>query len=149
MNFHLGNVGIEVSDIFKALERRVQVDIIMVFLILMISALLIVAPPVGVWRSLSRPVAEWPISLRVMLALVGPFVAAFLLVVLMWLPTYSGQCGGWLGETSPCSSIVQYATETMFWAAISMAMPGLLGLLLGVVVLVFGLIRRGMARPAP
>jgi hypothetical protein len=76
------------------------------------------------------------------LALFGPFVAAFVFVVLMWLPAYSGQCGGWLGETSPCSGFGQYATETMFWATMSMAMPGLLGMLLGVAVLVFGLITR-------
>ena len=115
---------------------------IMALAILAIFALLIVAPPVGVWRSLSRPVPGWPVSLRVTLALVGPFVAAFLFVVLIWLPAYSGQCHPWLGETSPCSGFGQYASETMFWAAMSMAMPGLLGMLLGVAVLIFGLIRR-------
>ncbi|MFN8828857.1 MAG: hypothetical protein ACK5W0_03210 [Labrys sp. (in: a-proteobacteria)] len=121
---------------------------IILLLILMISALLIVAPPVGVWRSLSRPVPGWPVSLRVTLALVGPFAAAFLFVVLMWLPSYSGQCGGWLGETSPCSGFGQYAIETMFWAVMSMAMPGLLGMLLGLAVLTVMLIRRRMSRPA-
>ena len=115
---------------------------IMALAILAIFALLIVAPPVGVWRSLSRPVPGWPVSLRVTLALVGPFVAAFLFVVLMWLPSYSGQCGGWLGETSPCSGFGQYAFETMYWAAMSMAIPGLLGMLLGVAVLIVVLIRR-------
>jgi hypothetical protein len=82
------------------------------------------------------------------LALIGPSVVAFVGVVLMWLPGCKGQCGGWLGETSPCSGFGQYASETMFWAAMSMAMPGLLGMLLGVVVLVFGLIQRGRTRPA-
>ena len=42
----------------------------------------------------------------------------------------------------------QYATETMYWAAISMAMPALLGMLLGVVVLIVGLIRRDKSRSA-
>ncbi len=121
---------------------------IILLLILMISALLIVAPPVGVWRSLSRPVPGWPVSLRVTLALIGPFVTAFLFIVLMWLPAYSGQCGGWLGETSPCSGFGQHATETMFWATMSTAMPGLLGMLLGVAVLIFVLTRRRMSRPA-
>jgi hypothetical protein len=111
-------------------------------LIFAISALLIVALPVGVWRSLSNTVPGWPVSLRVTLALVGPAAAAFLFVVLMGLPAYSGQCGGWLGETSPCSGFGQYATETMFWAAMSMAMPALLRMLPGVAVLVFGLLRR-------
>ncbi|WP_395819061.1 hypothetical protein [Devosia sp.] len=121
---------------------------IMALAILAIFALLIVAPPVGVWRSLSRPVPGWPESLRVPLALVGPFAVAFLFVVLMWLPSYSGECGGWLGETSPCSGFGQYATETMFWATMSTAMPGLLGMLLGVAVLIFVLIRRRMSRSA-
>jgi len=115
---------------------------IILLLILLISALLIVAPPVGVWRSLSRQTSGRASWLYPALALIGPFIAAFVFVVLMWLPAYSGQCGGWLGETSPCSGFGQYASETMFWAAMSMAMPGLLGMLLGVAVLIFGLIRR-------
>jgi hypothetical protein len=115
---------------------------IILLVILMISALLIVAPPVGVWRSLSRQTSGRAAWLYPALALIGPFIAAFVFVVLMWLPAYSGQCGGWLGETSPCSGFGQYASETMFWAAMSMAMPGLLGMLLGVAVLIFGLIRR-------
>jgi hypothetical protein len=119
---------------------------IMALLILGISAMLLVAPPFGVWRSLSRPAAASPTWLRVTFALIGPFLVTFVVVVLMWLPGYTGQCGGWLGETSPCSGFGQYASETMYWAGISMAMPGLLGMLLGLVVLVFGLIRRGMAR---
>ena len=115
---------------------------IILLLILLISALLIVAPPVGVWRSLSRQTSGRAAWLYPALALIGPFIAAFVFVILMWLPAYSGQCGGWLGETSPCSGFGQYASETMFWAAMSMAMPGLLGMLLGVAVLIFGLIRR-------
>jgi hypothetical protein len=115
---------------------------IILLLILMISALLIVAPPVGVWRSHPRQTSGRAAWLYPALALIGPFIAAFVFVVLMWLPAYSGQCGGWLGETSPCSGFGQYASETMFWAAMSMAMPGLLGMLLGVAVLIFGLIRR-------
>jgi hypothetical protein len=117
-------------------------------LVLLISALLILTPPIVVWRSLSRPATAASTGLRVTLALIGPFVVAFVGVVLMWLPGYAGQCGGWLGETSPCSGFGQYAFETLYWAAMSMAMPGLLGMLLGVSVLVFGLIRRAMARPA-
>jgi hypothetical protein len=111
-------------------------------LILLSSVLLILTPPVAVWRFLSRQTAGRAPWLLPTLALIGPFIAAFVFVVLMWLPAYSGQCGGWLGETSPCSGFGQYASETMFWAAMSMAMPGLLGMLLGVAVLIFGLIRR-------
>lgn len=120
---------------------------IMALSILAIFVLLIVAPPVTVWRALSRQASGWAAWLLPALALIGPFVAAFLFVVLMWLPAYSGQCGGWLGETSPCSGFGQYATETMFWAAMSMALPGLLGMLLGVAVLIVVLISRRMSRP--
>jgi hypothetical protein len=116
--------------------------VIIALLIFAISVLLIIAPPVGVWRSLSRPAAASATGLRVTLALIGPFVVTFVGGVLMWLPGYTGQCGGWLGETSPCSGFGQYAFETLYWAAISMAMPGLLGILLGVAVLIFGLITR-------
>jgi hypothetical protein len=119
-----------------------DLGLIMALPILAIFALLIVAPPVAVWRALSRQASGRAAWLLPVLALFGPFVAAFVFVVLMWLPAYSGQCGGWLGETSPCSGFGQYATETMFWASMSMAMPGLLGMLLGVAVLVFGLITR-------
>jgi hypothetical protein len=121
---------------------------IMALLILAIFALLIVAPPVAVWRALSRQASGRAAWLLPALALFGPFVAAFVFFVLMWLPAYSGQCGGWLGETSPCSNFGQYATETMFWASMSLAMPGLLGMLLGVAVLIVVLIRRRMSRPA-
>ena len=121
---------------------------IMALLILAIFALLIVAPPVAVWRALSRQASGRAAWLLPALALFGPFVAAFVFFVLMWLPAYSGQCGGWLGETSPCSNFGQYATETMFWASMSLAMPGLLGMVLGVAVLIVVLIRRRMSRPA-
>ena len=121
---------------------------VILLLIFLISVLLVLTPPVAVWRSLSRQTSGRAAWLYPALALIGPFIAAFVFVVLMWLPAYSGQCGGWLGETSPCSGFGQYASETMFWAAMSMAMPGLLGMLLGVAVLIFGLIRRAVTRPA-
>jgi hypothetical protein len=118
------------------------VNTVILLLVFLISVLLVLTPPVAVWRSLSRQTSGRAAWLYPALALIGPFIAAFVFVVLMWLPAYSGQCGGWLGETSPCSGFGQYASETMFWAAMSMAMPGLLGMLLGVAVLIFGLIRR-------
>jgi hypothetical protein len=36
----------------------------------------------------------------------------------------------------------------MYWAALSIAIPGLLGMLLGVAVLLVGVVRRGSSRPA-
>ena len=117
-------------------------------LIFMISGLLVLTPPIAIWCALSQQAKGRAAWLYLTLGLMGPFMAAFVFVVLMWLPAYSGQCGGWLGETSPCSDFGQYATETMYWAAISMAMPGLLGILLGITVLFIILIRRGMSRPS-
>ena len=116
-------------------------------LMLVISKLLVLIPPVAVWRALSRKSSGRAAWLLPALALIGPFIAAFISLVLVWLPAYSGQCGGWLGETSPCSGFGQYAFETMYWAALSMAIPGLLGMLLGVAVLIALLIRRRMSRP--
>lgn len=122
-------------------------DIVIYLLIVLISALLILVPPIAVWRALARPVSGQAAWLHTALALSGPFIAAFVFIVLMWLPSYSGQCGGWLGETDPCRGFGQFVAETMFWAAMSMAVPGLLGILLGVSVLIVALIRRGMSRP--
>ena len=120
---------------------------VILLLILVISMLLVLTPPVAVWRALSRKPSVRAAWLLPALALIGPFIAAFISLVLVGLLAYSGQCGGWLGETSPCSGFGQYAFETMYWAAISMAIPGLLGMLLGVAVLVVVLIRRRMSRP--
>jgi hypothetical protein len=123
-------------------------DFIILLLTFLISKLLVLAPPFAVWRSLLMPASGRAAWLYHTLALIGPSVAAFIFVVLMWLPTYSGQCGGWLGETSPCSGLGQYATETMFWAAMSLVMPSLLGMLLGISVLIVLLIRHRVSRPA-
>ena len=123
-------------------------DIIIALQIILISGLLLLVPPIAVWRTINRKDkkrAAWPYPV---MALVGPFIACFILVVLVWLPTYNGQCGGWLGETSPCSGFGQYAIETMYWAAMSMAVPGFIGMALGVVVLVVGFIWRSMSRSA-
>ncbi len=123
-------------------------DFIILLQTFLISKLLVLAPPFAVLRSLLMPASGRAAWLYHALALIGPSVAAFIFVVLMWLPTYSGQCGGWLGETSPCSGLGQYATETMFWAAMSLVMPSLLGMLLGISVLIVLQIRHRVSRPA-
>jgi len=115
--------------------------------LLIIYGLLILVPPVAVWRSVSRQASGRVAWFRPALALIGPFIASFIFSTLVWLPAYSGRCGGWLGETVPCR-FGQYVTETMYWSAISMAMPALFGILLGVVVLIVGLIRRDKSRLA-
>lgn len=125
----------------------VGIDIMDTIAFLLITLILIVMPPIAVRRSLVRQATGFPAWLHPALSLIGPFIAAFVLVVLIWLPGYSGQCGGWLGETTPCSGFGQFAAETMYWAAISMAMPGVLGMLLGAAVLIVGLIRRGLSGP--
>ena len=121
------------------------VDTVMLLLMYVLSVLVVVAPPVVVWRARMRHPAGRAAWLYPALALVGPAITTFVVIVLMWLPAYSGQCGGWLGETSPCR-FGQYATETLYWAAMSLAMPGLLGMLLGAAVLLVGAIRRGKSR---
>jgi hypothetical protein len=123
------------------------VNTVILLLTFAMSVLLVVAPPFAVWRAGARHTAGRAAWIHLALALVGPAITAWVLVVLMWLPTYSGQCGGWLGETSPCR-FGQYATETMYWAALGIAIPGLLGMLLGVAVLLVGVVRRGRSRPA-
>jgi hypothetical protein len=110
-------------------------------------ALLVLIPPVAIWRSLSRQTSGRAAWLHPALALLGPFTAAFVVSALLFLPYYSGQCGGWLGETSPCG-FSQYATEQMHWAMMLSVVPGLLGMLLGVAALIIGLIRRRVTRPA-
>jgi hypothetical protein len=116
-----------------------------VLFLTLIHGLLILLPPVAVWRSVSRRFSRRLAWSRLALALFGPFFAAFAFSVLVWLPAYSGRCGGWLGETSSCG-FGQYAMETVFWAVMGLAMPALLGMLLGSVVLIAGLIRRGQSR---
>jgi hypothetical protein len=107
-------------------------------LILTIFGLLVLVPPVAVWRTISRPSR----GLAVLLSLIGPFLATFVLLVLACLPAYSGQCGGWLGETTPCKGFGQYLFETVFWAVTSLSMPGLFGFLLGLAVFIVGRFRR-------
>ena len=118
----------------------------MTTILLFIYGLLIVLPSVAVWCSISKRSSGWVAWFQPPLALIGPFIAAFIYFVMAWLPAYSGRCGGWLGETTPCG-FGKYATETMYWAAMSMGIPALLGILLGVLVLIVGLIKRGKSCP--
>jgi hypothetical protein len=122
-------------------------DIIIALQIILISGLLLLVPPIAVGRAIKRKDKKHAAWIYPVVALVGPFISCFVGVVLMWLPTYSGQCGGWLGETSPCG-FGQYATETMYWAVTSMLVPGFVGMVLGVFVLVVGFIWRSMPRSA-
>jgi len=120
-------------------------DIIIALQIILISGLLLLVPPIAVGRAIKRKDKKRAAWIYPVVALVGPFISCFVGVVLMWLPTYSGQCGGWLGETSPCG-FGQYAIETMYWAAISMSVPGFFGIVLGVLAIVLSLIKRFMNR---
>ncbi|MCX7342289.1 MAG: hypothetical protein NT037_17655 [Hyphomicrobiales bacterium] len=108
---------------------------VILLLFFVISGLLVLTPPIAVWRALSRQASGLAAWLYPALALIGPFIAAFVVVVLMSLVAYSGPCRDWLGETRPCSGFGAYATGTMFWTAVIIGMPGLLGMLPGVAVL--------------
>jgi hypothetical protein len=133
-------------SLLKDLTESLNImDTVIALFIISIYWLLILLPPVAVWLYVLQPSSRRSAWLQTALALIGPFIVVFVLGVLVWLPAYSGRCGGWLGETSPCG-FRQYAIETMYWAAISMAIPALMGMLLGVVVLIVGLIRRKKSR---
>jgi hypothetical protein len=122
----------------------VEIMILATFLIMGLS---ILTPPFAVWRSVSRQTSGMRTLLGRALALLGPLAVAYCLLVLLWLPGFNGQCGGWLGETSPCG-FRQFAGETMFWAAMTLAVPGILGVVLGLVVLAGLSIRRYASRPS-
>lgn len=120
-------------------------DSVILALSLLITALLVLAPPVAVWRSVSRRprgARAWP---GPALWLLAPFAVAYVFVAAAWIFQYEGLCGGWLGETTRCG-LGQYAGETLLWAAMGMAMPGLAGIVLGIAVLVFRLVGRRVSR---
>lgn len=67
---------------------------VILLLVLVISKLLVLTPPVAVWRALTRKPSRRAAWLLPALALIGPFIAALISLVLVRLPAYSGQCGG-------------------------------------------------------
>lgn len=73
-------------------------------------------------------------------ALFGPALAAAAALNALWLLSYSGQCGGWLGETQPCG-FAQYAGESLYASAMTIAMPAMGGLALGLMALGFRAVR--------
>ena len=93
-------------------------------LTLVVMKLVAVLPGVLAWRLGGR---GWG---RGTLALLGPGLAGYGLLVLGWVWQYEGRCGGWLGHATACGW-GQYAVETLFWGAMTLAMPGLLGLVVG------------------
>jgi Na+/proline symporter len=66
--------------------------LIFALLLQILWALLVLTPPVAIWRSLSRQTSGRAALLHPALALLGPFIAAFVVSVLFSLPYYSGQC---------------------------------------------------------
>ncbi|MCZ8236370.1 MAG: hypothetical protein ACK520_09265 [Inhella sp.] len=121
-------------------------DIVISLLVLGTSTLLVAAPPVVVWRVLKAMRPAQAAGLRIGVALLGPWLACYALMVLAWLPAYAGQCGGWLGETTPCTGWWQYAQETLFWAAMGTVVPGGLGVLMGGAVVLVHWIQRWQGR---
>jgi hypothetical protein len=103
--------------------------VVLAFGLVGLMGLVVVLPGVLAWR-VGRG-RSWG---RAALALLGPGVAGYGLLVLGWVWQYEGRCGGWLGETTACGW-GQYAVETLFWGAMTLAMPGLLGLVVGGAVL--------------
>ena len=80
----------------------------------------VLGPLLFVWLQRHRPaLSPW---LRLAFACLVPPLLLGLCLVLVWLPSYAGQCGGWLGETSPCR-FAQFVGETFYWATLSLAVP--------------------------
>ena len=79
------------------------------------------------------------------LALLGPLALAYCLLVLLWLPGFNGQCG--LLGGIPCG-FGQFTREIMDLAAMTLAVPGILGIVLGLAVLAGLSIRRYASRPS-
>jgi hypothetical protein len=73
------------------------VNTAILLLILALPVLLVLTPPFAVRHALTRKASGRAAWLLAALALIGPLIASYILLVLVWLPAYSGQCGGWLG----------------------------------------------------
>jgi hypothetical protein len=119
----------------------------MLLAVLLIYALVVVLPPLAIWRSFTRRVGGLARWIGILLALFGPLMAGTVILLLAALPGYSGQCGGWLGETYDCAGIGQYVGENLFFAFMTLAMPGLAGLILGLVALLIAWLRSSRLRP--
>jgi hypothetical protein len=64
-----------------------------------------------------------------------------IITVLVWswaLLQFAGQCGGWLGETSPCK-FPQYAREQLMWSAMVFIIPFGLSILLNSTIFLYKL----------
>ena len=112
------------------------------FLTLLVMALLALSPPIAVWRAVSRPEGRHRRSVKLTAALLAPGAGGYCFTVLIWLFQFQEQCGGWLGETYTCS-FGRYAIETAVMAALTLATPASLGVLLGLAVLGIRLLGRG------
>lgn len=120
----------------------------MLLTVILTFILVLILPPMAVWRSFERRAERRAPWIGILLALFGPLLAAVLLLVLAALPSYSGQCGGWLGETYDCAGIGQYLGENLFFALMALAMPGLAGMLLALVALLIAWARSRRSGPA-
>jgi len=121
--------------------------LILALLIQISWALLVSILPVAIWRSLSQQTSGRAAWLHPALALLGPFIAAFVVSALLFLPYYSGQCGGWLGrDLSVRLQPVCDRTNALGYDALRRTWPSRDAA--GVAGLIIGLIRRRMTRPA-
>lgn len=123
----------------------VPMEAVLGFLTFALMGLVVLAPAGCVWLAsprLARGIRSW---LAAAVAVLGPSVVVYLLVVAGWLFRYDGRCGGWLGETHPCR-FSEYAAETLYLAGLILTMPAATGILLGVAVAVVLRIRSGPSR---
>jgi hypothetical protein len=107
----------------------------------LVMGLLVLAPPVASWWAAADRSPTLPKWRSSTFALLAPLAAGYLLVALVWLIQFEGLCGGWNGETAPCG-FGQFMIETLFMTAMTLVMPGILGIALGVFVLALLRLRR-------
>jgi hypothetical protein len=110
--------------------------------------LVVLAPAFTFGRALARRADGDRSRSAPALALLWPLLAGYVAVAVLWLVQYDGRCGGWLGETRPCEGFAEFARNTLFMAAMTLAMPGLLGILAGLAAMASRRNRRGPSPPS-
>ena len=106
--------------------------------ILLITILPIAAPLFFAWlfarRHRQKLKPGWKLA-GIALA-IGVTTQAVIYAILsgFWLLEYDGLCGGWLGETEPCS-FGQYVGETMLWVMFALSISSVIGTLASVIFL--------------
>jgi hypothetical protein len=98
---------------------------VLLFLTSSIILIIPVAAPIFLlWLGWARPgMRLWA---RYLISLLTVPTVVVILLSLFGALQFSGVCGGWLGETRSCE-LPQYLLEQLYWTAMTLAVPTLLG----------------------